>query len=421
MEPVHRIFILVLFWIPFSAESVALAQTRPLITLPQCLKAAQTRHPSVRAFEKMKAEKAAKRARLKAQELPQIDYSFSAGAFRYSPYRYRTLQNTIELRWNLGTWLARLEDLGVAEETAARLEAKQNQLKLAFEVKQAFYQLVQARKALRVARLARRYLQRHVDISKRLFRLGRIDQLDLFRSETQLSKAAENAAAANNRCQQEQIQLHNLTGLPISPNDSLVVPEDEEIPPMSTDSLVALAARYNPALQILDQEIRHASLEAKLVRASRLPVFTLSGGFTFDNDPTAGGNYAVIQGGLRLPLVDWQQRKNQEQEFRLRATSLQAVRKALLLDIRTQIEKLLSRLRYLKTTESLKVATLTQAKRAYFLTEKTYRSGTASNTDVLLTQKEWTQAKLAREAVRLQIRLTQAELDFWIGKTGVSQ
>ncbi len=357
---------------------------------------------------------------MRAEQLPQVDFSTTAGAFRFSPYHYRTFQNGLELTWEAGKWFGRLADLGIVGENLARLRARENQLKLAFEVKQAFYQLAQSRQMLRVARVSETYLRHHLSVSKSLFRVGQIDRLDLFRTQARLSEARETIAAAQNRCDQWRIQLKNLTGLALSQKDSLVLPpEKAEVRDISPDTLLAQARRTNPALKLLDQEIRRAALRERLVRASRLPALTLSGGFVFDNDPTSGGNYAVLQGGLRLPLVDWRRRKNQIQVLQLRSASLRETQKALSLEIRTHIEKLLTRLRYLNGLKALKEKTLSEARQAYFLTEKTYRAGAATNTDVLLAQKEWIQARLSRETLDVQIRLTQAELDFWVGKTGV--
>ncbi|NIA10634.1 MAG: TolC family protein [Nitrospiraceae bacterium] len=418
MKRNRLIFILTLIGIEVLSVTAVPAQSRQMVTLKRCLKAALAFHPSVRAFKKIEEQRAAETRRMKAEGLPQMDVALTAGTFRYTPYHYRTFQNSLLLTWNTGKWLGKLSELGVVEEAIARVRAKENRLKLILGVKQAFYQLIQSRQERRTALMSEAYLQHHLEISRRLFRLGQIDQLDLYRTQANLSSAEEGVAAATNRCQQGRIQLQNLTGLALSEADSLVLPKKtwdaSEIP---LDTLLVSAQRSNPALALLEKQIQQTKIQERLVRASRLPAVTLSGGFVFDNDPTSGGNYAVVQGGLQLPLVDWNQRKNQVQAFQLQRES--QTEKAFSLDIRTQIEKLLAQLQYLRNLDTLKARTLSQARTAYFLTEKTYQAGTTSNTEVLLAQKEWIQAKLSRETVHLQIRLTQSELEFLIGRLGV--
>ncbi len=399
--------------------SVVFPQTRASVSLTQCVRAALAHHPTLAASRKTEKEKISQARSLKAQTLPQLEYNLTAGAFRFSPYHYRTFENSLEITWNPGEWFGKLRELGLADAALAHFRTRQNQLELVFEVKQAFYRLVLARRENQIARISERSLQHHLHISQELFRLGQMDQLDLYRTQTKLAAAKEAVAAAENHRRQWRIRLTNLTGIPIAQSDSLVLPPQRKTDILRPDSLLSLARRTNPTVQILAQEIRKTQLQERLIHASRLPLFTLSGGFVFDNDPTAGGNYAVVRGGLRFPLVDWHQRKNQVQVFRLHRESLVETRKALLLDIRTHIEKLLTQLRYLKNLETLKAKTLSQAQKALFLTEKSYKAGVASNTDVLLAQKEWIHAKLSQEAVHLQFWLTQAELDFLIGKMGV--
>ncbi len=411
---------LILIFLFLGTSQVSRAQTPRQLTLRECLKAALSQHPSAKAARRVEEERAAETRRLKAQQFPQLNFVSTAGVFRFSPYHYRTFQNNVEVTWDAGKWFGKLAELGIVGEELALLRTKQNQLKLALEVKQAFYQLVQSRQMLRVAGVSRTYLQHHLKISKALFRVGQIDRLDLFRTQARLSEAREAVATAKNRCKQCRIQLRNLTGLALSENDSLIWPLEEiETSHPTLDTLLAQARRNNPALKLLEQEIRRTKLRQKLVHASRLPSVTLSGGFVLDNDPTSGGNYAVVQGGLRLPLVDWRSRKIQKQALRLHAASLRETQKALLLEIRTQLESLFAQLRYLNSLKVLKGKTLSEARQAYFLTEKTYRAGAATNTDVLLAQKEWIRAKLARETIDVQIQFARAELDFWLGKTGV--
>ncbi|NOY78450.1 MAG: TolC family protein [Calditrichaeota bacterium] len=422
MRKEHVFFIFILLFSGVLWGSAVPAQVPQQLTLRRCLKAVLARHPSVFAYRKVEEQKAAESRRLRAETRPQLDYALTTGAYHYSPYHYRILENTVVLTWNLDKWLGKLSEIGMTEESIAKIRARQNRLRLAFEVKQAFYRLTQARQERRIAQMSKAYLQHHLEISRGLFRLGQIDQLDLYRTQANLSASEEAVAAAENDCRQWQIQLQNLTGLTISERDSLVLPVSRWTPAdISPDSLLAAAKRGNPALAVLDEQIQQTQIRERLVRASRFPTAALSGGFVFDNDPTSGGNYAVVQLGLQLPLVDWHQRKNQAQAFRLHRESLEETRKTLLLDIRTQIEKLLAQLGYLENLETLKARTLLQARKAFFLTENSYQAGVASNTDVLLAQKEWIQTRLAQEEVRLQMRVVQAELDLLIGRMGVHQ
>lgn len=404
-----------------SGIAVSGQTTRP-VTIQQFLKAALVRHPSVRAYQKLQEQKAAETRSLKAETLPKIDYTLTGAGYHYTPYRYRTLENGFFLTWDARKWLGKLKELGIAGEEIAKIQARQNRLELIWEVKEAFYQLIRVRQEQRIVAVSEAYLQHHLMVSQGLFRVGQIDQLDLYRTQAALAAAQEAVTTAKNKWRQWQIRLQNLTGLTVSETDSLALQAGELIVPVvSLDTLMAEVRRINPAVALLEQQIHETELREKLVRAGWLPTVAISGGFVLDNDPTSGGNYAVIQGGLQLPLVDWRQRKNKAESFRLHRQSLVETQKALLLDIRTRLQQLLAQQGYLKSLQVLKAKTLLQAAQAYFLTEKSYKAGLATNTDVLLAQKEWIQARLSQENIRLQLRLTNAKFDLLIGRTGVSK
>ncbi|MFQ6114837.1 MAG: TolC family protein, partial [bacterium] len=228
-----------------------------------------------------------------------------------------------------------LKKLGFAKETIARLQSRQNQLKLIYLVEQSYFSVVSAREEMRIAQLSEIYLQHHLTITQKLFNLGQINRLDLYFTQSELSSAREKVLAAKSEIDVWQIRLSNLTGLTISANDSLITLNEFSLTRnLSVDTLIAAALRYNPAISILNQQIKIVNLQQKLIQTSRLPKIYFGGGYILDNDPTSGGNYAAIRGGLQFPILDWGMRKNKAQAFQLQAESVEETREAFLIELR---------------------------------------------------------------------------------------
>lgn len=404
---------------PANIQPSAAHNIRPL-TLESCIKAALKNHPSIQAFQRMEESKSALSKSLEAQTYPGAEFNFRSTGYKYSPYNYRTLESTLNFTWDLGKWKGKLKELGIAGEVIARFQSRQNELKLIYQVKQAYFNLLLARQELQIARLSEKYLEHHLDVSQKLFKLGQISKLDLFFTQSELAAARENILVAGSNVDEGQIQLSNLTGLKIASTNSLSLQKNFPSPQnISPATLIYEAERYNPAISIFNQQIQISKLQKKLIQSSRLPQIYVGGGYVMDNDPTSGGNYAALIGGLQFPVFDWGMRKNKGLAFDLQSGSLAAARDAFLLELQTELQRLATRMEHFKNLLILKEKTVQKAQETYDYTEISYQSGIATNTEVLLAQKALIAAKVSKEKVALTIRQIQAEIELLIGKIGV--
>lgn len=398
------------------------AQSSRVTTLKSCIDSALANYPSLKTFKKMEESKAAAAKSLQAEAYPELEFTFQGSNYRYNDYRYRTFDNRLNLIWNMGIWAGKLKNLGIAEEKIARFQSRQNRLQLIFQVKQAYFSLVSAKEEFHIARLSEIYLKHHLTITQKLFNLGQIDRLDLYFTQSELASAREKVLAAKSEIDVWQIQIANLTGLPISSSDSLDFSDEFSLSKnLSADSLLIEALHHSPMISILDQQIRLAKLQEKLIKSSRLPRVYLGGGYVFDNDPTSEGNYGTIFAGLQFPILDWGVRKNKAQTFRLQAESLGATRKTAELKLRTNLERLTTQMSHFRNLLLLKEKTIHQAQKTYDYTEINYQAGIATNTDVLLAQKALIAAKVSEENVIFTLQVIQSQIETLIGKTGVQE
>jgi len=246
--------------------------------------------------------------------------------------------------------------------------------------------------------------------------------LDFYSTQAGLSRAKENVLAAQSEIETWQIELSNLTGLNISSSDSLEMPEKFSFTKnYSVDSLIEEAKQFNPALSILDKQIELEKIQANLIQNSRMPKVYLGGGYVFDSDPTSGGNYSTITGGLLIPIFDWGTRSNKVQSIQLTAGSIKSTKQTLLLELKTKLKTLINKMENVKKLLSLKETSIKQAQKTYDLMLINYKAGISTNTEILLAQKALIDLKISKEKLIFSLYEIESQIENLVGKPEVMQ
>ncbi|GBD86677.1 outer membrane efflux protein [bacterium BMS3Abin03] len=402
--------------------SSAQAQNKRIITLKTCIDSALTNYPSLKAFEKIEESRSANSKSLQNQLLPELDFAFQYQYNVYKEYEYRTLDNHLQLVWDMGKWTGKLEQAGITEEKIAQFKSLQNKLDLIYRVKHAFYKLISAGETMRIAKLSESYLEHHLAVNEKLYSIGQIKELDFYFTQSGLLRAKEDVLAAQSEIESWQIQLSNLTGFNLSSTDSLEMLEEFTFSrKFSVDSLLEEAHRFNPAVSILEKQTELVNIQANLIRNSRMPKIYLGGGYVFDSDPTSGGNYSKISGGLLIPIFDWGTRSNKVQSFQLKAESIKSTELTLLLELKTKLKSLVNRMDNIKKLLALKDTSIKQAQKTYNLTLINYKAGISTNTDVLLAQKALIESKISKEKLIFLLYEIESQIENLVGKPEVKQ
>ena len=393
------------------------AQNKKIITLRTCIDSALTNYPSVKAFEKIEESKTANSKSLQKQLLPELDFIFQAQYNIYKEYEYRTLDNRLQFVWDMGKWTGNLQQSGITEKKIAEFQLRQNKLDLIYRVKHAFYKLISANETMRIAKLSENYLEHHLAVNEKLYRIGQIKRLDYFSTQSELSRTKENVLTAQSEIELQQIQLSNLTGLNLSSADSLKMPGKFPFSKnYSVNSLLEEAHRFNLAISILDKQIKFVNIQANLIQNSRMPKIYIGGGYVFDSDPTSGGNYSTISGGLLIPIFDWGTRSNKVQSVQLEAESIKYTKQTFLLELKTKLKSLVNMMDNVKKLLTLKETSIRQSKKTYDLTLINYKAGISTNTDVLLAQKSLIESKVSKRKLIFSLYEIKSQIENLIGK-----
>jgi len=402
--------------------SVMQAQSRRVISLKTCIDSALANFPSVESFRKMEESKTANTKGLKNELLPELNFNFQGSYNVYKEYEYRTLDNQLQFVWDMGKWTGKLEQAGVAEEKIAEYKSLQNKLDLIYRVKHAYYRLISTKRTLIIAKRSESYLKHHLAVNEKLYEIGQIKRLDFYFTQAALSRAKESVLATQSEIETWQIQLSNLTGFNILSSDSLEMPEKFSFKKnYSVDSLLEEAKQFNPALSIFDKQVELGKVQASLIENSRMPKVYLGGGYVFDSDPTSGGNFSTINGGLLIPIFDWGTRSNRAQSIQLKVESVKSTKRTLLRELETKLKSLVNRMENVKKLLALKDTSIAQAQKTYELTLINYKAGISTNTDVLLAQKVLIESKASKEKLIFTLYEIESQIENLVGKLEVKQ
>lgn len=398
------------------------AQTNKLITLKACIDSALANYPSIKSFEKIEKSKAVFTKGLQNQILPELEFAFQPEYNVYKNYEYRILDNQLRIIWDMGKWTGKLEQLGITGEKIAEYKTLRNKLELIYRVKHAYYALITAKKNLKIAKLSEYFLKHLLFVNEKLYRAGQIKQLDLYFTQTELSRAKEKVLTAQSEIEVLKIHITNLTGYDFSLTDSLKIPEELIFSKnYSLDLLLEKVRCFNPAILILEKQVELANIRANLIQNRSMPKLVLGGGYVFDNDPTSGGNYSKISGGLLLPVFDWGRRRNMVQSLRLKAEAMESTKQTLLIEINSKLMALVNRFNIVKKLLGLKETSIKQAQNTYDLTLINYQEGISTNTDVLLAQKALIESKTSKEKLIYSLYEIESQIENLVGKPEVNE
>ncbi len=309
----------VLFWSAFLAATTASAYGQelvipPRLTLEEALRLAQERNPNLAAARN--AVEVAEAGRIDARIRPNPAVSFgSEGYPLFEPSRPSFINNQeLTLRFDQEIELAgrrrlRTEaaEVGVS---AAQATFRDQERRLAFEVRRAYYAVVLAKADLEVARVALDEIDKVISLNRARYQHGEISGGELRRIQVERLRFVDDQFAAElawRNARSSLLALFNAGDLAaefdvvesLNPADSpaprpQAPPRAATGPDTATLRAQALAAR--PDLLAAQREVQRADTETRLQRALRTPNVTVGGGYKRD----LGVNAVVF--GLTVPL-----------------------------------------------------------------------------------------------------------------------
>jgi outer membrane protein len=264
--------------------------------------------------------------------------------------------------------------------------------RLAVDVARAYYQVIQQRQLLAVARQSLDRSESLRRASTARLEVGLVSKLDVYRAELQASQAQESMLRAEASLDSELERFRTLLGLSPSDTlqpDALVLPEDivDDIEPVEILTQRALENRLD--LMETRDEVGDARRTASLARQNLLPQLDLNLGVTqFGNGTTYGNAFHSADRRVNLyfttsyPL----ERSNEAASkavAQLDVSSRERTLRQRQLDLETEVRSAVRELLRIRKSIELQKKGVEVAEQQRRLATLRYQRGLASNFDVV--------------------------------------
>lgn len=412
---------LVVLLFPAAAYPEETIRTGETMDLKRCIAIALERHPSILgAAGGLKASES-RVGQARAGYYPQVSASADYG--RYSVGRstssrtsgtiydsYATGVNVSQTLFDFSktSTQVKIQSLG-ADSSRADLEQAMNQV--AYDVKKAYYGLLQARRLRDANAEAVGSYRQHLAQAKKFFEVGLKPKFDVTRAEVDLSNARLNLLKAENATNLARLTLGNAMGLPGAPPFEIQDNLAFHPYPATLDEALKKGEERRPDLRSVRSKREAAESSVDLAKKGYFPVLTGSAGYGWSGEDFPLERGWNVGATLSVPLFSGLSTKYQTDEARANLEVLKANEDLVRQAVQLEIQQALLNLKEARDRIAVAELEVRQAAENLDLARGRYGAGVGSPmevTDALLADIN---AKTAHTAALYDYRLAQASLE----------
>ncbi|MDQ7823304.1 MAG: TolC family protein [Candidatus Eremiobacteraeota bacterium] len=422
----------------------AKAEDNAVLTVTECVKTALGHHPDLRAAEGYVEIARTKVAQSLSQWYPQITsmstlYHQTAqtgqGVFSPSSLTPSTIGTDIPALnpsslaiydyYNGGiTANQLLYDFGKTSSNV--LSAKENlnaseydlltkRLEIVFNVRQAFYQAVAAKKTLEAKAEAVGQQQEHLDQARAFFKEGTKSKIDVTKAEVDLAKARLDLIKAESSWKTSLATLYNKMGIKNEvrhdPEDPLSVEKIE----IDLNEAFGEAENQRPELKKFISSIKSYRAKGKAAKVQNLPALSGIANYNWNGSqlPLPYNYYYGVQ--LNFTLFDGHNASALAMEAEGNIHVLEAQRASKLQDIRLEVEQAVLSLRDAEERVAVTEKSLAQAVENYDLAKGRYEVGLGTGIEFNDARVSLTGAKTDSISALTDYQIAKAKLEKALG------
>jgi outer membrane protein len=272
---------------------------------------------------------------------------------------------------------------------ASRFDLLNARATVVLNVKQGYYNVLQAQRNRDVAKESADQFQRHLEQARGFFEAGTKSRFDVTKAEVDLANAQVSLISAEDQVKLAIVALNNAMGFADAPGykleDVLLYTKFD----LSFEDALAAAYAQRPDLLAQEKRTRASKESITLARKGYFPVLTANGAYEytgFDFPLSAAWTYGL---NLSIPVFNGQLTYYQELEARANFGTASANERSLRLDIYSQVQQGYVNLWDASERITASEASLRQAKENVDLANGRYDAGVGSPlevTDAILAQ-----------------------------------
>ena len=296
MRQIISLIALLILIMPFNAGADEIIKKDEVLKLERCVEIALKKQPNIIAAMNTVSINQSRVGQAKANYYPQID--LSSGYSKSSPFSSASSRSSdeyssgVSLKHNIydfGKTTTRVE-IQRLNLDSSRLDLENVSDQIVFNVKQAYYRVLQAKRNRDVAEEAVRQFKKHLEQAKGFYEVGTKPKFDVTKAEVDLSNAKLNLIKAENAIKVSRVILSNTMGMPDAPEYSLV------------DNLTFV--RYDVTLEDMLKMAYRQRADLRSILIKKKAAETSVEISKKDYYPTLSGNAAYSRVGERFPLED---------------------------------------------------------------------------------------------------------------------
>ncbi len=313
-----------------------------------------------------------------------------------------------------------LAKLGIDQ---SKLSLETTKLDLVLRVKEGYFDILGAEKAVEVAEKAVESLQSNVNVTRSFYKVGMIPINDLLKVEVELANADQNLVKAQNAVSLTKSAFNTLLANPVNDpvevEDILVYrPEEGEF-----EAYLERALKSRPEIMLIDVNLQQADQSIRLAGSKFYPEAFLSYDYIKEGDDVSvsgsdfhdAGHWQVMA-GLTWTFWEWGKTRSAVREKESVKRQIQETRKALedtiALEIRKAVLDLDVTAKNVPTTEKA----VQQGEENLRVSEERYKAQVTTITEVLDAQTLLTQARVNYYSALYSHNLAKARLKRAMGE-----
>lgn len=397
-----------------------------VLDIRQCLDIALKAQPAIRAARGQAAASQSRIGQAESSYYPRVDASAAYSRTKPPATANRPsstggaldfFSNNINLTQNIYDFGRTSSNVKIQERNteAFRGDLENTVTVAAFNVKQAYYTLLQAIKNRAVAEETVKQFEAHLEQARGFFEVGVKPRFDVTRAEVDLSNARVNLIRADNAVRIAMIGLKNAMGTPEAPDFGIVDDLAIQPRPITLEEAQSKALASRPDLRASGARKRSAEEAVNFAKRGYYPALNGNAGYTWAGESFPGGEGWNAGVALSVPLFTGFLTKYQVQESRANLDTFSAneaiVRQAVILDVQQAYSNLKEAGERIPASD----LALKQAAENLDIANGRYSAGVGSPIEVTDATVAYINAKTAYIQALSDYKIAQASLDKAMG------
>jgi outer membrane protein TolC len=302
--------------------------------------------------------------------------------------------------------------------TAQDYEVKKTVSDIVLGVKSGFYDILKKRDLLEVSRTALTTVEKHLQLSKELYREGLAPRSDVIKSEVQVSNAGLEVIKAENALLSTKANLAIAMGQPVT-TEFNIVSHDEGVLSMlpSFKDLLLLAYDQRPELKGSRARIEAAKATISQVKSGLYPNISLDASYGWQQAAFEPSDKKWSVGlTVGIPVFEQLTTKSKMSQAAANLNGLQAAEIQTIRSIELDVQQAWLSLKEAMERLDVTKKTLEQTQEDMRVSEGRYKEGLGNILEVIDAQTALTQAKTNNVVAAYDIANAQARLDRATGK-----